>query len=286
MDKNLKLSLILTDKGTQFRTCINEAKVSEYSEMLSSSNEWPFDTPCEVFHDGNNYYLVDGFHRVMAAERARRKEICCNVRNGTLRDAIKKALCANARHGLHRSNEDKRMAVEFVLSDSEWGNLSSRMIAEMCGVSHSFVETIRKDLSGNGLQSSGNGLQSSGIGLQSSGNGLQSSDKRTRSDGREFTVTKRESEKANSEIAWEDVDDEPPQERQPGEDNEPLYDTVKDAEKAANEQVKKLQSSIKQYNAYMIRAVGDLHTIRPNKKRYDEILDMFRAIHTSIEAWK
>jgi hypothetical protein len=46
---------------------------------------------------------------------------------------------------LHRSNDDKRKAVFYVLADAEWSKLSSRAIAEICGVSDKFVGSIRAD---------------------------------------------------------------------------------------------------------------------------------------------
>ena len=97
------------------------------------------------------YFLVDGFHRHLAAVRVKRSSLSCIVHSGTQRDAIRYALSANARHGLHRSNDDKRKAVAFVLADAEWSKLSSVAIAEMCGVSDMFVGNIRKQSGSNGL---------------------------------------------------------------------------------------------------------------------------------------
>jgi len=150
--KPISIDKIRIDAGTQFRAAINQDRVTEYSEMLSASKEWPFDSACEVFFDGLEYYLVDGFHRYHGAVTVKRASLSCNVTNGTLREAIKFALSANSRHGLHRSNEDKRKAVAFVLADSEWSKLSSRGIAEICGVSNRFVDGIRQEPTGNRSQ--------------------------------------------------------------------------------------------------------------------------------------
>lgn len=187
-------SAIQIDRGTQFRARLNDDRVREYSEMFGASCEWPFDTPCEVFFDGSEYYLVDGFHRYHAARTAGFDGIVCNVRTGTLRDAIKFALGANAKHGLHRSNDDKRKAVAFVLADKEWSKLSSRMVAEMCGVSSTFVDANRKPVA----------------------NGLQQETKRVGKDGKNFNPIANERQQKKEEKkpgppkdAWEDVDDEP-----------------------------------------------------------------------------
>lgn len=143
--KEVSIEAIVIDGGTQFRAKANEQRVQDYSEMLGEDG-WPFDSACDVFHDGTSHYLVDGFHRYLAAKRVGRKSITCQIHIGSLRDAIKFALSANSRHGLHRSNEDKRKAVEFALTDKEWGKLSDRALAELCGVSHPFVMSVRSQV--------------------------------------------------------------------------------------------------------------------------------------------
>lgn len=140
--KEVALDQIVLDAGTQFRASANEQRIQDYAELLVDGDSWPFDTVCDVVFDGTSYYLVDGFHRYLAAARVERESIKCNVRSGSLRDAIKSALSANSRHGLHRSNEDKRKAVKFALADEEWSKLSGRAIAELCGVSHQFVLNV------------------------------------------------------------------------------------------------------------------------------------------------
>jgi ParB-like chromosome segregation protein Spo0J len=149
----IAINKIRIDAGTQFRAAINQDRVTEYAELFDSSNEWPFDSACEVYFDGLEYFLVDGFHRYHACKRVKRASLSCIVHSGTQRDAIKFALSANARHGLHRSNEDKRKAVAFVLEDAEWSKLSSRAIAEICGVSDRFVGSMRNESTANGSQS-------------------------------------------------------------------------------------------------------------------------------------
>ena len=54
---------------------------------------------------------------------------------------------ANSAHGLRRTNDDKRRAVEMLLSDEEWSKRSDRWIAEKCGVHHDTVGSYRKQLS-------------------------------------------------------------------------------------------------------------------------------------------
>jgi hypothetical protein len=140
--KPIAIDLIRIDAGTQFRAAINQDRVTDYAELFDGSKDWPFDSACEVYFDGVEYFLVDGFHRYHAGKRVKRASLSCVVHSGTQRDAIKFALSANARHGLHRSNEDKRKAVSFAINDVEWRRLSNRLIAEMCGVSEFLVRDM------------------------------------------------------------------------------------------------------------------------------------------------
>jgi hypothetical protein len=54
------------------------------------------------------------------------------VRAGTRRDALLYALSANAGHGHRRTNEDKRRAVDIMLADPEWSQLTDQAIADAC----------------------------------------------------------------------------------------------------------------------------------------------------------
>ena len=74
----------------------------------------------------------------------------CEVRTGSLRDAILHAVGANATHGLRRSNADKRRAVAILLedplvsADPETGApLSNREIARLFAVDETLVRSLR-----------------------------------------------------------------------------------------------------------------------------------------------
>lgn len=139
----LKLKDIRLDGGTQPRLYINQEIVEDYSERLLEDCVFP---PVIVFHDGANYWLTDGFHRYHANKKAGFLDVDCDVRNGTLREAVLFSLSANSTHGLRRTNEDKRNAVLKMLNDPEWGEWSDSEIARHCDVSHVTVGRIRKSL--------------------------------------------------------------------------------------------------------------------------------------------
>jgi len=136
----LKLKDIRIDRGTQTRVGINEETVADYAEAMTEGAKFP---AVVVFMDGSEYYLADGFHRVLAATRNGWREIDADVRAGTREDAIEHSLGANTVHGLRRTNADKRRCVEIALK--EFAGMSDRAIAEMCGVSNNFVSEIRKE---------------------------------------------------------------------------------------------------------------------------------------------
>lgn len=136
----IKIDKIRIDGNTQPRTKIDTSVVSEYAESFELNEPLP---PVDVFHDGKDYWLADGFHRYHGAAKAGRKTIACKVHKGTQRDAILFSVGANAVHGLRRTNEDKRAAVMTLLNDPEWSQWSARAIAQACAVSNTFVSDIR-----------------------------------------------------------------------------------------------------------------------------------------------
>lgn len=138
--ERIALDLIMTDAGTQMRSMIDESVVREYAENLASL------PPITVFYTGSQYIPADGFHRIAAHSLAGALDIACDVRAGTVRDAILYAAGANASHGKRRSNADKRRAIEALLRDEEWRQKSDRWIADVVKVSDPTVGKVREEL--------------------------------------------------------------------------------------------------------------------------------------------
>lgn len=131
------------DGGTQVRETMNAATVQDYADALAEGAEFPAVT---VFFDGEAHWLADGFHRVLAHERAGLVDVLADVRAGSKRDALRFALSANRGHGLQMSPADKRRAVEILLRDAEWQGMSNSAIAKEVGASHPFVGKVRAEL--------------------------------------------------------------------------------------------------------------------------------------------
>lgn len=139
---DIELDKIRIDGGTQPRAKIDMEVVNDYSTSLELGANFP---PIDVFFDGKEYWLADGFHRYHAARDVHVPELPATIHNGTVRDAILFSLGCNDRHGLRRTNEDKRHSVMTMLNDPEWSQWSDRTIADKCGVSNTFVGHLRSE---------------------------------------------------------------------------------------------------------------------------------------------
>ena len=141
MNKVMNIGALVMDERLQSRTEVNEETVSDYAEAIAAGADFP---PVLVYFDGINYYLTDGYHRVLAHKRAEKVSILCDVVQGTIRDAILHSTGVNAKHGMRRTYADKRKAVMTLLDDFEWSDWSNSEIARRCGVSPPFVSSLRE----------------------------------------------------------------------------------------------------------------------------------------------
>lgn len=142
----LNIKLIRMDCGTQSRDANDQEHIDYLAEQIQSGETLP---PVTVVHDGLEYYLADGFHRVHAHIKLGKASINCDVVTGTLRHAIDLSGMANKTHGLNRSHATKRKQTLIYLEDFEWSELSDRVIAKKVGVSHPFVAGLRAELNGD-----------------------------------------------------------------------------------------------------------------------------------------
>lgn len=93
--------------------------------------------------------VTDGFGRVKAHKKAGIKSIQAVVKKGTRLDAILDCASANKDQlGRHRTNADKRRAVDMVLRELEESDdkLTTREIADLVGCSHTLVGDRRNAL--------------------------------------------------------------------------------------------------------------------------------------------
>jgi hypothetical protein len=138
--REVRLEELFLDPTVQPREALEEAKVTEYCERLAEGDHFP---PVAVFQEGQLLRLVDGFHRIAAAERAGIGSVLARVQPGTHREAILKALRANLIHGLPLKAAEKRAAAGRLLADPDWTLWSDQEIARYCGLSGMSVGRIR-----------------------------------------------------------------------------------------------------------------------------------------------
>jgi hypothetical protein len=137
----LEISKIKID-GTQSRVEINQATLQEYSDAIADGVDFP---PVIVFYDGADYWLADGFHRLLAHNRAGKQKIFETVILGSKRDAILYSVGANHSHGLRRTNDDKKKSALMLLQDGEWSKLTDSEIADKCNLSRQFISKLRNE---------------------------------------------------------------------------------------------------------------------------------------------
>lgn len=140
----VKVTEIRVDAGTQIRASIDQQVVADYAEAMTAGATFP---PIVLFHDGNHYYLADGFHRLMAAQRNQFRDIDADIRPGTQQDALWFALGANRDHGKRLTEADKTHAVAIALAT--WPNKMQREIASHVGCSESLVSKVFQRTSSN-----------------------------------------------------------------------------------------------------------------------------------------
>jgi len=140
--KSINLLNIRIDGKTQSRKELNQERVTEYSEMIKEGVEFP---PITVFYDGSDYWLSSGFHRYFASKQAGKVSMDCDVKEGTLTDALWFSLGSN-NHGLDKTAEDKRYMMQIIIDNPVWSKLSNNKIAAHIGVSNMTVGRIRKEL--------------------------------------------------------------------------------------------------------------------------------------------
>lgn len=137
----LPIDSIKLDSDLQPRAALNQGTITEYAEAMKEGAQFP---GVVVFHEGETYWLADGYHRHAAAKMAGVQDISAEIRTGSKEDALKFALSANTTHGLRRSQADKRRAVIIALR--RFGDISNRELGRMTAVDDKTVAKYRERL--------------------------------------------------------------------------------------------------------------------------------------------
>jgi hypothetical protein len=144
---SLRICKIKVNPELQIRVKLNEAIINSYAQAMKEGVKFE---PIKVVFGSDTfprkqkyweYVLADGFHRYHAALKNDAKTISAEIIKGGNSRALQIALESNRAHGLQMTNEDKHRAVELAVK--EWPTTSNNVIAEIVGVSHTFVNKIR-----------------------------------------------------------------------------------------------------------------------------------------------
>ena len=138
--KQINIHNIRTDGGTQSRVSLNQDVVNEYAELMAEGVKFP---ALAVYHDGSDYWLVDGFHRYFALKKNGASLVEIDATTGTLRDAQLKSKAVNHDHGLRRTSADIHKAIKDMLADEEWSKWSLGEIAKWVGTSKTTIHRIK-----------------------------------------------------------------------------------------------------------------------------------------------
>jgi hypothetical protein len=161
MPKKLRIEEVGLQAALQLRADINHKAIDEYTEAYKSLDRGMV-PPLEVFEVQNpepemvngrhkltySPCLVDGFHRLVAAQQAGFKEVPVVVKGkGTMSSAIWYALSVNQQHtALRRTHADKRKAVVQALES--FPDKPDTKIAEQVGVHRDLVAAVKNETPG------------------------------------------------------------------------------------------------------------------------------------------
>jgi hypothetical protein len=111
-----------------------------HADLMINSAEMP---PIIVFQP--TMQVIDGMHRLTAAQRRQQNTIAVRFFDGTAEEAFVLAVEANIAHGLPLTPKDRKAAAARILQMfPAW---SDRRVASTSGLSHHTVAVIRRDLS-------------------------------------------------------------------------------------------------------------------------------------------
>jgi hypothetical protein len=152
MLQKIEINNIRLDGGTQAPDRLNPEIIQSYADdMLNELWDWNTSfEPVVVYHDGTDYWLAHGFHRVNAAIRAGLADVYAEVRHGTRSEAQWFAYGSiNSRNGERVTNDQKRWKVKNALQHPQSSGLTDVQIAQHCGVDNKTVGNYRKAITGN-----------------------------------------------------------------------------------------------------------------------------------------
>lgn len=127
----------------------DKKRIANYAEPKPIGKDiywvWEVAVPIVFVGDGGRFFVGDGFHRILAAEKAGRKEIDCEVKIGSERDAWLYNIEANKEaKGMDWKPGDKAKSARKLLTDPECAKWPLVEMARFIGCSVSVIADVRR----------------------------------------------------------------------------------------------------------------------------------------------
>jgi hypothetical protein len=144
--ERLTVRSIHVSDDIQPREDLNDMVVEEYATLYREAEDDGPLPALDVFVIGGKHYVSDGFHRLEAAKRAKRKDLACHVYAGSQQEAMRHGVFANLKRGLAYSPHDRERILERLLQDPVVNHRSDRSLARDLNLSHVTVGRARHRL--------------------------------------------------------------------------------------------------------------------------------------------
>jgi hypothetical protein len=136
----IDIDRLIRDEALQPRAGTDEATVAEYQHAMREGAKFP---PVRVVETPDGALrLVDGWHRVEAAERGAYTKLYARVWTGTHDEDVEFAATCNTKHGLRRSEADLAKVVAMLVALSKWRQASNVEIAKHIGVGEATIRRV------------------------------------------------------------------------------------------------------------------------------------------------
>lgn len=126
---------------TEMRCNVNYVKVEQYAAEKTEGDKFP--EPIVFLDKKQQYWVGDGFHRILADKENGEKTSTVNLQKGTKLDAILKCIEINREQlGLPFTRGDKQRAIKVLLENETTRVWSQTRIAETIGCSSAYVSFV------------------------------------------------------------------------------------------------------------------------------------------------
>lgn len=141
----IKVKLCDLKLNAHYRTReeLDDQTVEDYALAMSRGDMFP---PLDVYCNGIDDFITDGWHRYEAAKMTKATEIEV-IRSTFAEHELRRSQAKqNCDHGRRRTNEDKRRVVRWLLLIDDIVRMTDSSIAGMAKVDHKTVSKIRSEM--------------------------------------------------------------------------------------------------------------------------------------------